>query len=204
MDRNIKVLVEKTQSVLEFNNVDITTLGELKSLLRDKGVEIEPDDVFKEAKSKSTLTVDDSILPSNLPWKGGTTNDLTFMVTVANKKIKSGGYDRKYLYKRIKELNLQDIIKEEEGKNFIQVASYILNSHIEAAEMCAPSVTDSKPCLVFQEKKDKSLDELMKEYDKAFAELKKAIDELGAYLEEESANLKKNEEFNSLKEDFNF
>ena len=152
MIRNIKVLVEKDQSVIEFNNVDVTYLKDLKELLTGKGVHIEPDDVFKEARSKSILTSDEAILPSNIPWRGEMTNDLTFMITVANKKIKSGGYDRKYLYKRIKELNLQDIIKKEEGKNFTQVASDILYHHIQAkeyldninkiVEMCKPSVTE--------------------------------------------------------------
>lgn len=201
MNRNIKVLVEKTQSVLEFNNVDITKLGELKDLLREKGVTIEPDDVFKEAKSKSIFTADDAILPSNLPWKGEVTNDLTFMVTVANKKIKSGGYDRKYLYQRIKELNLQDTIKEEEGKNFTQVASDILYAHIQAAEMCIPSITDE---VINTTKTNKNIADLFKEYEKAYAELKKAVEEASKYLEEQNQEIEEKQSYNNLAEEFDF
>lgn len=187
MNRNIKVLVEKDQSVIEFNNVDVTYLKDLKKLLTEKGVDIKPDDVFKEARSKSILTSDEAILPSNIPWRGEMTNDLTFMITVANKKIKSGGYDRKYLYSRIKELNLQDTIKEEEGKNFTQVASHILDHHIQTAERCIPSITEDIVDAAKQRQnsnKRKSVEELLKEYDKVFNELRQAVQELMQSIEQ--------------------
>lgn len=198
MNRNIKVLVEKDQSVIEFNNVDVTYLRDLKALLTEKGVNIKPDDVFKEARSKSILTSDEAILPSNIPWRGEMTNDLTFMVTVANKKIKSGGYDRKYLYRRIKELNLQDTIKEEEGKNFTQVASHILDHHIQAAEMCIPSVTEDIVDAAKQiqnSNKGKSLGELLKEYDRVFNELWQAMQELMQSIEQTDSYKELEKEF---------
>ena len=209
MIRNIKVLVEKDQSVIEFNNVDVTYLKDLKELLTGKGVHIEPDDVFKEARSKSILTSDEAILPSNIPWRGEMTNDLTFMITVANKKIKSGGYDRKYLYKRIKELNLQDIIKKEEGKNFTQVASDILYHHIQAkeyldninkiVEMCKPSVTEDIVAVKQKQNsnKEKSLKELLEEYDRVFNELQQAVQELIQSVEQSNS-------YKELEKDFDF
>lgn len=200
MNRNIKVLVEKDQSVIEFNNVDVTYLKDLKELLVEKGVNIEPDDVFKEARSKSILTSDEAILPSNIPWKGEVTNDLTFMITVANKKIKSGGYDRKYLYKRIKELNLQDTIKKEEGKNFTQVASDTLYHHIQAAEKCKPSVTEDIVTTAKQKQnlnKGKSLNELLEEYDRVFNELQQAVQKLIQSVEQSDS-------YKDLEKEFDF
>lgn len=111
-----------------------TTLGELKNELRERQVRYDSDCVFKEAASKTILTSDESILPSNIPWKGQVTNDLVFMVTAPQKRIKSGAIDRKEAYARVKELGLQGKIQEHEGKNFTQCSTAILISYIENEE----------------------------------------------------------------------
>mgnify|MGYP004488140819 FL=1 len=133
MSRKVTVLVESTQSKVVFES-NATTLGELKNELREKQVKYDSDCVFKEAASKTILTSDESILPSNIPWKGQVTNDLVFMVTAPQKKIKSGAMDRKEAYARVKELGLQGKIQEHEGKNFTQCSTAVLISYIEERE----------------------------------------------------------------------
>lgn len=133
MSRKVTVLVESTQSKVVFES-NATTLGELKNELRKRQVRYDSDCVFKEAASKTILTSDESILPSNIPWKGQVTNDLVFMVTAPQKRIKSGAVDRKEAYTRVKELGLQGKIQEHEGKNFTQCSTAILISYIEDEE----------------------------------------------------------------------
>lgn len=133
MSRKITVLVESTQSKVVFES-NATTLGELKNELREKQVRYDSDCVFKEAASKTILTSDESVLPSNIPWKGQVTNDLVFMVTAPQKKIRSGAMDRKEAYTRVKKLGLQGKIQEHEGKNFTQCSTAILISYIENEE----------------------------------------------------------------------
>lgn len=131
--RKITVLSEKSQSktVIE---TDVTTLGELKSVLSEHGVSFDSDSVFKEGRSKTILATNDSVLPSNIPWKGETTNDLVLMITAPHKKIKSGAVSKRTdLYNKVKELKLQDLIQKGEGKNFTQCTTAVLESYVTEA-----------------------------------------------------------------------
>ena len=151
--RKITVLVESTQSkhVLQSN---ATTLGELKDELREKNISFNSDDVFKEGMSKTVLTTDESILPSNIPWRGEVTNDLIFMVTAPQKKIKSGVMTRAEVYAEIKRLKLQDIISKKMGKNFTQCSTATLLTFIDEASK--NSCKAKTPAPVAKEKKVKS------------------------------------------------
>ena len=151
--RKITVLVESTQSkhVLQSN---ATTLGELKDELREKNISFNSDDVFKEGRSKTVLTTDESILPSNIPWRGEVTNDLIFMVTAPQKKIKSGVMTRAEVYAEIKRLKLQDTIIKKMGKNFTQCATAVLLTFIDEASK--NSCETKTPAPVAKEKKVKS------------------------------------------------
>lgn len=144
MSRKVTVLVESTQSKVVFES-NATTLGELKNELREKQVRYDSDCVFKEAASKTILTSDESVLPSNIPWKGQVTNDLVFMVTAPQKKIRSGVMDRKEAYAKVKELGLQGKIQELEGKNFTQCSTAILISYIEKKERAGENVSKKTP-----------------------------------------------------------
>lgn len=150
--RKITVLVESTQSkhVLQSN---ATTLGELKDELREKNISFNPDDVFKEGMSKTVLTTDESILPSNIPWRGEVTNDLIFMVTAPQKKIKSGVMTRLEVYAEVKRLKLQDTISKKVGKNFTQCSTAVLLTFIDEASKNSCTKT---PAPVAKEKKVKS------------------------------------------------
>lgn len=144
MSRKITVLVESTQRkvVLESN---ATTLGELKNELREMQVDFNSENIFKESRTKSILASDESILPTNVPWKGSVTNDLVFMITAPQKKIRSG-MDRKEVYAKVKKLGLQDKIQRGEGKNFTQCSTAILISYIEeASKKAAPKAKKAEP-----------------------------------------------------------
>lgn len=151
--RKITVLVESTQSkhVLQSN---ATTLGELKNELRDKNISFNSDDVFKEGMSKTVLTTDESILPSNIPWRGEVTNDLIFMITAPQKKIKSGVMTRSEVYAEIKRLKLQDTISKKMGKNFTQCSTATLLTFIDEASK--NSCKAKTPAPVAKDKKVKS------------------------------------------------
>lgn len=151
--RKITVLVESTQSkhVLQSN---ATTLGELKNELRDKNISFNSDDVFKEGMSKTVLTTDESILPSNIPWRGEVTNDLIFMITAPQKKIKSGAMTRAEVYAEVKRLKLQDTISKKMGKNFTQCSTATLLTFIDEASK--NSCKAKTPAPVAKDKKVKS------------------------------------------------
>lgn len=151
--RKITVLVESTQSkhVLQSN---ATTLGELKDELRDKNISFNSDDVFKEGMSKTVLTTDESILPSNIPWRGEVTNDLIFMITAPQKKIKSGAMTRLEVYAEVKRLKLQDTISKKVGKNFTQCSTAVLLTFIDEASK--NSCKTKTPAPVAKEKKVKN------------------------------------------------
>lgn len=134
MERKVTVLIESTQSKYDFAT-SASTLGELKSEMTDKGIAFDFDNVFKESRSRTILTTDASVLPSNLPWKGGVTNDLVFLVTAPKIKIASGASSRRAeAYRRIKELMLESTVKIRTGGNFTRVSTDTLEALIKEAE----------------------------------------------------------------------
>ena len=96
-----------------------TTLAELKSDLRANGIDYDGMTFF-EGTSKVELKNDASVLPHDVPYKGTITNELVFMLTNTNKKIKSGAIvmNRTEAYNAIKSMGLQDACVKEFGKNF--------------------------------------------------------------------------------------
>lgn len=107
--RKITVIVSATNTRHTFDT-DVTTLGQFKRLLEDNGINTENQSYY-EGVSKTELLNDDSVLPTNIPYKGRIENNLVIMMTTENKKIKSG-CDRKELYVIIRDNKLQDAIKE--------------------------------------------------------------------------------------------
>jgi hypothetical protein len=74
---------------------------------------------FYEGTSKVELKDDNSVLPHDVPYKGTTTNELVFMLTNTNKKIRSGAdMNRAEAYAAIKANNLQSECVKRFGKNF--------------------------------------------------------------------------------------
>ena len=116
MEREITIINSKTQkkSVITTN---AETLGELKSDLREAGIPYEGMTFF-EGISRTELKDDDSQLPKDVVYRGQTTNNLAFMLTQPDKKIRSGAMSRMDCYNFIKSHNLGDAVKAKYGKNY--------------------------------------------------------------------------------------
>ena len=95
-----------------------TTLAELKADLRQNGIDYDGM-TFYEGTSKVELKDDASVLPHDVPYKGQLTNELVFMLTNTNKKIRSGAdMSRSDAYAAIKAKGLQEECVKRFGKNF--------------------------------------------------------------------------------------
>ena len=96
-----------------------TTLAELKNDLRANNIDYDGMTFF-EGTSKVELKNDASVLPHDVPYKGTITNELVFMLTNTNKKIRSGAttMSRTEAYRAIKSMGLQDACVKKFGKNF--------------------------------------------------------------------------------------
>lgn len=101
-----------------------TTLGELKRDFSEHGIDY-TDMTFFEGLTKTELINNDSILPSNVMYKGTPTNNLTIMLTNSNKKIKSGALSettpRSVVYSHIQNMGLQTQCVTRYGRNYTQV-----------------------------------------------------------------------------------
>lgn len=115
--RKVTIINNKTQSQKVIQASAATTLGELKREMREAGIEYEGMTFF-EGHLRAELKDDASILPTNIPYKGQVVNDLTFLLTAPEKKIKSGAMSRAEAYNAIKARGLQDECVKRFGKNF--------------------------------------------------------------------------------------
>lgn len=115
--RKVTIINNKTQSQKVIQASSATTLGELKREMREAGIEF-GGMTFFEGHLRAELKDDASILPTNIPYKGQVVNDLTFLLTVPEKKIKSGAMSRAEAYNAIKARGLQDECVKRFGKNF--------------------------------------------------------------------------------------
>lgn len=115
--RKVTIINNKTQSQKVIQASSATTLGELKREMREAGIEFEGMTFF-EGHLRAELKDDASILPTNIPYKGQVVNDLIFLLTAPEKKIKSGAMSRAEAYNAIKARGLQDECVKRFGKNF--------------------------------------------------------------------------------------
>lgn len=130
--RKVTIINSKTQSQKVIENSTATTLGELKSEMRAAGIDYDGM-TFYEGHMRAELKDDAAPLPTNIPYKGTTVNDLIFMLTTPEKKVKSGAMSRAEAYTKIRELGLQDECKKKFGKNFTQCSTDNLVALIESA-----------------------------------------------------------------------
>lgn len=118
-----------------------TTLAELKADLRQNGIDYDGM-TFYEGTSKVELKDDASVLPHDVPYKGQTTNELVFMLTNTNKKIRSGAdMSRADAYAAIKANGLQEECVKRFGKNFTmcKTADLIALVNEKSASKSAPA-----------------------------------------------------------------
>ena len=153
MGRKITIVSTKTQSQHVLENSNATTLGELKQELRAAGIDHE-DMSFFEGHARVELKDDSSVLPSNIPFKGEVVNDLVFMLSAPDKKIKSGALSRKEAYAEIRRLKLEDTVKKECGRNFTQVPTEDLEFFISKASKKSGNTTTKKEEKKAEQKKE--------------------------------------------------
>lgn len=133
--RNITIVTTQNQNKYVVNT-DATTLRELKVALDAHNIPY-AGMTFYEGLSHTELLTDDSVLPHDVPYKGNTTNELVFMLTTPNKKIKSGAVlpeTRQALYDTLEEMGLKDEVLRVYGKNFTQCKNSELMAVIEDAQ----------------------------------------------------------------------
>lgn len=154
-----------------------TTVAELKRDLRQNGFNVDGKTI-QEALTRTEFKDDSSMLPHDVPYKGGITNDLVFRLTKTNKQIMSG-IDRQEAYAEVKRLGLGDAIKAKFGKNFTQCSTADLVAFLQGnkgankpAEKAAPA-KENKLIPPEIEKKEENHDEC---YCKAL--IKKLCDKL--------------------------
>lgn len=117
-----------------------TTLAELKSDLRANGIDYDGMTFF-EGTSKVELRNDASVLPHDVPYKGTITNELVFMLTNTNKKIRSGATNmsRMEAYNAIKSMGLQDACVKKFGKNFTMCKTTDLIALVQSNGVANPA-----------------------------------------------------------------
>ena len=118
-----------------------TTLAELKADLRQYGIDYDGM-TFYEGTSRVELKDDASVLPHDVLYKGQTTNELVFMLTNTNKKIKSGAdMSRADAYVAIKAKGLQEECMKRFGKNFTMCKTADLIALINEKSASKPAPT---------------------------------------------------------------
>ena len=145
--RKITIVSTKSQSKKVIMS-SATTLAELKSDLRQNGIDYEGMSFF-EGTSKVELKNDASVLPHDVPWKGTVTNELVFMLTNTNKKIRSGAMSRMEAYAEIKRMGLQDACLKKFGKNFTMcktadLIALVQNNNVSKPAPAAPKAEAKK------------------------------------------------------------
>lgn len=134
-----------------FNDVECNTLSELKALLREKGIDYS-DKEFVEGVTNTKLIADDSRIPTNIPFKGQTTNDVFINILNKDTKIKSGvnyaELSRVELLRAAKPYAQE--ITDEFGANYTRVKSS------DIAEFLEKKDAQLKPgnCVAEEEKKE--------------------------------------------------
>lgn len=131
-NRKIMIANNKTQRRYTIET-SATTLGELQDQMVAQGIDFSGM-TFTEGISKTQLLTRDSLLPTNVMYKGQPTNNLVMLLTNSTKNIPSGAMSRKEAYQMVKVFNLQDAIKEGEEQNYTRVSTEVLESYINAAQ----------------------------------------------------------------------
>lgn len=129
-NRIIKIANTKTQKRYAIETAAVT-LGELMDQMTAQGIDF-TGMTFTEGITKTQLLSRDSALPTNVIYKGQPTNNLVMLLTNTSKNIASGAIDRKEAYRLIKELSLQDEVKEAFGRNYTQVPTTQLEAFINS------------------------------------------------------------------------
>lgn len=131
MERKITILSNKGTNTKVINTL-ATTRGELELDMAAAGINFEGMSFF-EGISKTELMDANSILPTNLTYKGQVTNDLVILLTVKDKKIASGlDRTRREIYNEIADNNYQKEISEKFNKSYTILSNDVLNDYLDS------------------------------------------------------------------------
>ena len=184
--RKITIIDNKNQSQKVIADSQATTLGELKSEMRARGISYEGC-TFYCGQMRAELKDDAAPLPMTVMYRGQEVSDLTFLLTAPEKKIKSGAMSRAEAYSKIKSMGLGELCKEKYGKNFTQCSTNDLialiegNSDIKAPETPkTPKVTkkEEKPVKEEPKKEETKKDTCVKNPSNCEAALKALLEDL--------------------------
>ena len=126
--RTIAIANTKTQKRYNIES-SATTLGELQDQMAEMGIDFAGMS-FTEGISKTQLLTRDSLLPTNVMYKGQPTNNLVMLLTNTTKNISSGALSRKEVYAIIKERGLAEDIKEAFDENYTRIPTADLEAFI--------------------------------------------------------------------------
>lgn len=129
MEQRKIIIVDSSSNRKVTVTTDATSFGELKRAARAAGINYEGKD-WLEGLTKTSPVSDDSLLPVNVNYKGTVTNNLVYMLTNTNKRIRSG-MSRAEVYAEIKKLGLAEKVKATFGRNFTQVGTKELIAFME-------------------------------------------------------------------------
>lgn len=144
MNRTFTVVDSTTQKTSTFQST-AETLAELKADLRAHDINYNGMTIY-EGISKTELKSDNSALPHDVPYKGGTTNNLVFRLTKSEKNIKSGAMSRPEAYAAVKKLGLQDAIIKKYGKNFTMCKTADLIAEVKKAQKKSAAPAQKPAC----------------------------------------------------------
>ena len=184
--RKITIIDNKNQSQKVIADSKATTLGELKSEMRARGISYDGC-TFYCGQMRAELKDDAAPLPMTVMYRGQEVSDLTFLLTAPEKKIKSGSMSRAEAYSKIKSMGLGELCKEKYGKNFTQCSTADLiaviegNSNTKAPETPkAPKVTkkEEKPVKEEPKKEETKKDTCVSNPSNCEAALKALLEDL--------------------------
>lgn len=160
--RKVTIINNKTQKQSIIQASSATNLGELKAEMRELGINFEGMTFF-EGHMRAELKDDAAPLPTNIPYKGQIVNDLTFLLTAPEKKIKSGAMTRSEAYDAIKANGLQAACVVKFGKNFTMCKTQDLIDLIESQGKKEAKVEAPAPAPVAKKAAKKHVAEAKKE-----------------------------------------
>ena len=125
-----KVLIADQKSQKRYTiETAATTLGELQDQMSAQGINYSGM-AFTEGITHTQLLGRESMLPTNIMFKGQRTNDLVILLSNTTKNIASGAMSRKEVYALIKEHNLAAEINSHFGENYTRITTAALENYI--------------------------------------------------------------------------
>lgn len=138
--RKVTIINNKSQKQTVIENSTATNLGELKAEMREKGISYEGM-TFYEGHMRAELKDDAAPLPTNIPFKGQVVNDLVFLLTAPEKKIKSGAMSRNELIAEAKKLGFPSNPTQAKSAALIE----FIESKKNTTKIVAEAVTEAAP-----------------------------------------------------------